>query len=558
MAVLDDLPPEIILQLFPAHSLLEEFTRTESDTELAELLQPGWRSAFNLSRTCKKYRRMLVRDLYRNVSIHGSNSTHKLTSFIEFIMKHEDIAMGVRQLYLHLDASNTGIKDLTEADLGWSHWAAEQSGAPSPYYLWRSAEGKPLQMSESRRFRTGILHLGILLEIVLSRVQGLRELGLAVPGGLFCDQYGPRSRTEIDGLLWTGELGPSDLAKFRIFRGVPWPVPTLEMVAIRPSGLSKTHRDTNLSPTDLDHLLHFSPNARSIFIANRDEEPSCPLDTYSQWANITCLTITETFLVQEKIRSMVEGCASLVSFKYLNSRADTFVPHWPVSPREIVTILRAHKNTLNTLRSLSLDLNDWYRGEYRAIRSLSDFKHLENLWVDVSSVLKRIKYGSSSRSDKNKRLTHKLFTSFPRSIKRLHLAGNGLGVRHNICEVLTNREEYPELREVEMEELVQRLPELWDPDLANEEDDTDQSDVDDSDNDGDEDLINGDGTDDNSASWTLNNDGIEGGHSNGYSSQTEEEHISETIQETSPSYRERFIRAGIESPSTMCILGELW
>ncbi|KAK1674946.1 hypothetical protein BDP55DRAFT_729184 [Colletotrichum godetiae] len=251
------------------------------------------------------------------------------------------------------------------------------------------------------------------------------------------------------------------------------------MVAIRPSGLSKTHRDTNLPPTDLDHLLHFSPNARSIFIANRDEEPSCPLDTYSQWANIACLTITETFPVQEKVRSMVEGCASLVLLKYLDSRGGTFVPHWPVSPREIITILRAHKNTLNTLRSLSLDLNVWYRGEFRAIRSLSDFKHLWNLWFDVSSVLTRIKYGSSSRSDKHKRLTHKRFTSFPRSIKHLYLAGNELGVRYNIYEVLPNREEYIKLREVEMEELVQRLPELWDSGLANEEDDTDQSDVDD-------------------------------------------------------------------------------
>ncbi|KXH67300.1 hypothetical protein CSAL01_06927 [Colletotrichum salicis] len=508
MAVLDDLSPEIILQLFPAHSLREEFTRKESDAELAEVLQPGWRSAFNLSRTCKKYRRMLVRDLYRIVSIHGSNSTHKLTFLIEFLMKHEDSAMGIKQLYLHLDASNTGIKDLTEADLDWSHWAAEQSGAPSPYYLWRSAEGKPLQMSDSRRFRTGILHLGILLEIVISCVQGL--------------------------------------------------LPTLEMVAIRPSGLAKTHRDTNLSPTDFDHLLHFSPNTRSIFIANRDEEPSCPLDTYSQWTNITCLTITETFLGQEKIPSMVEGCASLVSFKYLNSRADTFVPHWPVSPKEIVTILRAHKDTLNTLRSLSLDLNDWYRGEYRPIRSLSDFKHLENLWVDVSSVLNRLKSSSSSRSDRHKQLTHKLFTSFPRSITRLHLVGNETGLRHNIFEALTNREEYPELREVEMEELIQRLPELWDSDLANEEDDTDQSDVDDSDNDNDGDLSNGDSTDDNSASWTMHNEGIEGSHSNGYSSHTKEEHISELIQETSLSYREQFIRAGIESPSTMCTLGELW
>ncbi|KAG7067912.1 hypothetical protein JMJ76_0007611 [Colletotrichum scovillei] len=365
---------------------------------------------------------MLVPELYRNVSIHGYNSFQKLKCFIQFLINNKDIASNIRSLYLHLDPSNTETKNFTEADLEWSHWAARQSGAPSPYYLWHSEDGKLLQMSESRRSRTRILHLGILLEIVLSRVHGVQELGLAVPGGLFCDQYGPWSRNELDGLLWRGEPGPSDPLKIQTFRGVQQPLPNIKMLAIRPSCLPKNHPDTTITPLDLNHLLHFAPNARSIFIASRDAQPASPLDTHSQWSNVTCLTITETFLDEQKIRGMIQGCASLVSFKYLNSRADTYVPHWPVSPEEIVTILREHQNTTTTLLTLCFDLNDWYRGEYEAIRSLSDFSNLESLWVDASTVLKKVKYGSFSRSEKHKRLTHKLSTSFPASIKRLHLA----------------------------------------------------------------------------------------------------------------------------------------
>ncbi|UQC84129.1 uncharacterized protein CLUP02_09625 [Colletotrichum lupini] len=330
---------------------------------------------------------MLVPELYRNISIHGSNSFQKLKCFIQFLIDNKDVAVNIRRLYLHLDPSNMETKDFTEADLEWSHWAARQSGAPSPYYLWHSEDGQLLQMSESRCSRTRILHLGILLEIILSRVHGVQELGLAVPGGLFCDQYGPWSRTELDGLLWTGEPGPSDPLKIQTFRGVQRPLPNIKMLA--------------------------------------------------------------------KIRGMIQGCSSLVSFKYLNSRADAYVPHWPVSPEEVVTILREHQNTTTTLLTLCLDLNDWYRGEYEAIRSLSDFSNLENLWVDASS--------------------------------------NDLG--------------------------------------------------------------------DNGDDWTFSimNDGDGyGGGSYLQDGDAKEEDIGETNKDTTLSYQERFIRAGIESPSTLCTLGELW
>ncbi|KAK1708484.1 hypothetical protein BDP67DRAFT_492639 [Colletotrichum lupini] len=217
--------------MFPSSSLREQFSVTNTDADLAKEIQPAWSSALNLSRTCRKYRHMLVPELYRNISIHGSNSFQKLKCFIQFLVDNKDVAVNIRRLYLHLDPSNMETKDFTEADLEWSHWAARQSGAPSPYYLWHSEDGKLLQMSESRCSRTRILHLGILLEIILSRVHGVQELGLAVPGGLFCDQYGPWSRTELDGLLWTGEPGPSDPLKIQTFRGVQRPLPNIKMLA---------------------------------------------------------------------------------------------------------------------------------------------------------------------------------------------------------------------------------------------------------------------------------------------------------------------------------------
>ncbi|KAI3556743.1 hypothetical protein CABS01_00844 [Colletotrichum abscissum] len=545
MATLNDLPPEIIYQMFPSSSLREQFSVTNTDADLAKRIQPAWSSALNLSRTCRKYRHMLVPELYRNISIHGSNSFQKLKCFIQFLIDNKDVAVNIRRLYLHLDPSNMETKDFTEADLEWSHWAARQSGAPSPYYLWHSEDGQLLQMSESRCSRTRILHLGILLEIILSRVHGVQELGLAVPGGLFCDQYGPWSRTELDGLLWTGEPGPSDPLKIQTFRGVQRPLPNIKMLAVRPSCLPKSHPDATITPLDLNHLLHFAPNARSIFIASRDGQPASPLDTHSQWSNVTCLTITETFLDERKIRGMIQGCASLVSFKYLNSRADAYVPHWPVSPEEVVTILREHQNTTTTLLTLCLDLNDWYRGEYEAIRSLSDFSNLESLWVDASSVLKKVKYGSSSRSEKHKRLTHKLSTSLPASIKRLHLAGNEHQVRHNMCEVLTDREKFPNLRLVELEDFVRRFPELWDPNEDDsDEDDTDQNDL-------------GDDGDDLAFSIMNAGDGY-GGGSYLQDGDAKEEDIGETNKDTTLSYQEQFIRAGIESPSAVCTLGELW
>ncbi|KAK7446620.1 hypothetical protein CaCOL14_011020 [Colletotrichum acutatum] len=433
MATLNDLPPEIVHQLFPSSSLLEQFCVTKSDADLAKEIQPAWSSALNLSRTCKKYRNMLAPELYRHISIHGSNSFQKLKCFIQFLINNKDVAFNIRRLYLHLDPSNTETKGFTEADLEWSHWAARQSGAPSPYYLWHSEDGKLLQMSESRRSRTRILHLGILLEIILSRVHGLQELGLAVPGGLFCDQYGPWSRTELDGLLWTGEPGPSDPLKIRTFRGVQRPLPNIKTLA----------------------------------------------------------------------------------------------------------------NTTTILITLCLDLNDWYRGEYEAIRSLSDFNNLENLWVDASTVLKKVKYGSFSRSEKHKRLTHKLSISLPPSIKRLHLAGNEPQVRHNMCEVLTDRKKFPNLRLVELEDFIRRFPELWDRNEEDsDEDDAGQNDIDDA---------GGDLT------FSAMNDGDgNGGGSYLQDGNAKEEDIGETIQDTKLSYQERFIRAGIESPSTVCTLGELW
>ncbi|EXF77688.1 hypothetical protein CFIO01_04027 [Colletotrichum fioriniae PJ7] len=545
MTVLNDLPPEIVCKIFPSFSLREQFSTTKSDEELSKMIQPVWSSAFNLSRTCKNYRQMLAPELYRSISIHGSNSFRKLKCFIQFLVNNEDIALTVRRLYLHLDPSNTENGDFTEADLEWSHWAAKHSGAPSPLYHWHSEDGKLLQMSESQRFRTRILHLGMLLEIILSRVHGVQELGLAMPGGLFRNQYGPWFRSEINGLLWRREPGPSDPRKIQTFRGVQQPFPNIKMLAVRPSCLPKSHPDTAISHQDLNHLLHFAPNAKSIFIASQNGRPVSPLDTHSKWANVTCLTITETFLDEQKIRGMIQGCASLASFKYLNSRADTYVPHWPVSPEEIVTILWQHKNTTTTLLSLCLDLNDWYRGEYEAIRSLSDFNNLENLWVDALTVLKKVKYGSFSRSERHKRLTHKLSTSFPPSIKRLHLAGNEPQVRHNMCEVLTDREKFPNLRLVELEDFVRRFPELWEPNLDNsDKDDADQGDIDDK---GDDFIL-----------WAMNDEGVNGSGSYLQDGDAEEEDIGNTIKNTNLSYQERFIRAGIESPSTVCKLGELW
>ncbi|KAK1708483.1 hypothetical protein BDP67DRAFT_492638 [Colletotrichum lupini] len=202
-------------------------------------------------------------------------------------------------------------------------------------------------------------------------------------------------------------------------------------------------------------------------------------------------------------------------------------------------------NTTTTLLTLCLDLNDWYCGEYEAIRSLSEFSNLENLWVDASSVLKKVKYGSSSRSEKHKRLTHKLSTSLPASIKRLHLAGNEHQVRHNMCEVLTDREKFPNMSLVELEDFVRRFPELWDPNEDDSDgDDTDQNDL-------------GDNGDDWTFSIMNDGDGY-GGGSYLQDGDAKEEDIGETNKDTTLSYQERFIRAGIESPSTLCTLGELW
>ncbi|CCF36905.1 hypothetical protein CH063_08367 [Colletotrichum higginsianum] len=399
MAEWKRLPSVVLLELCdaiqPIYVVQDLFTTTTTDAELSSRLQAQWLTAFHLSLACNRFREVITPVLYRRISIHGGRTALKLASLLRFLVKHPNLASGVRQLTLNLEVPDAGY----------------------------------------------------LLEISLYHMRGLRELGLAQPWPLFTSHLSALPTTfnhEVDGM---DRRVLSEHAKYSkdisSERSALFTLPHLTSFAVRPSYCPLI---AGLDFQACATTIGLGPNITRVYLSTdwiqmNGSVPSRSLES------VTDLTLDKMPLVSDDFASIVESCGSLETFKYLPARDGPPGNFLEIEFPVLTYLLRHHDTTANTLRTLCITVHQVAGYTYSHTETFLRFPNLENLWIEVWDL-------RGQRGDDEHYQGHafyRILTTLPRSIRRIHLKGDLSQLSTDLVFLAQNTWKYPQLRVVEIE-----------------------------------------------------------------------------------------------------------
>ncbi|WQF90017.1 hypothetical protein CDEST_15031 [Colletotrichum destructivum] len=452
MAEWKRLPSVVLLELCdaiqPSYVVQDLFTTTTTDAELSSRLQSQWLTAFHLSLVCTRFREVITPVLYHRISIHGGRTALKLASLLRFLVKHPNLASGVRQLILNLEVPDAGFIRLSSDDFDGILAAARGSQIPVPQNLDPVPGNSNNRIAQKQsQFGFDCASIRYLLEISLYHMRGLRELGLAQPWPLFTSHLSALPTTfnhEVEGM---DRRVLSENAKYSkeisSERSALFTLPHLTSFAVRPSYCPLI---AGLDFQACATTVGLGPNITRLYLSTdwvqmNGSVPSRSLES------VTDLTLDKMSLVPDDFASIVESCGSLETFKYLPARDGPPGNFLEIEFPVLTYLLRHHDTTANTLRTLCITVHQVAGYTYSHTETFLRFPNLENLWIEVWDL-------RSQRDDDAQYQGHALYrilTTLPRSIRRIHLKGALSQLSTDLVFLAQNTWKYPQLRVVEIE-----------------------------------------------------------------------------------------------------------
>ncbi|GJD03463.1 hypothetical protein ColKHC_12288 [Colletotrichum higginsianum] len=422
MAEWKRLPSVVLFELCdaiqPSYVVQDLFTTTTTDAELSSRLQAQWLTAFHLSLACNRFREVITPVLYRRISIHGGRTALKLASLLRFLVKHPNLASGVRQLTLNLEVPDAGFVRLSSEDFDGILAAARGSQIPVPQYLDPVPGNSNNRIAQKQsQFGFDCASIRYLLEISLYHMRGLRELGLAQPWPLFTSHLSALPTTfihEVDGM---DRRVLSEHAKYSkdisSERSALFTLPHLTSFAVRPSYCPLI---AGLDFQACATTIGLGPNITRVYLS-------------TDWVQMNgSLRLSGDLQIPARERRPPGNFLEI---------------EFPV----LTYLLRHHDTTANTLRTLCITVHQVAGYTYSHTETFFRFPNLENLWIEVWDL-------RGQRGDDEQYQGHafyRILTTLPRSIRRIHLKGDLSQLSTDLVFLAQNTWKYPQLRVVEIE-----------------------------------------------------------------------------------------------------------
>ncbi|KAK1569939.1 uncharacterized protein LY79DRAFT_674339 [Colletotrichum navitas] len=233
--------------------------------------------------------------------------------------------------------------------------------------------------------------------------------------------------------------GPEVLAAMaeRLPRGEPF-FPKIESLTLAGVRSAYGNQSLVLKPSVVSGFLATSPQLTGLRLDRFEFRLAQPVTGVE---NISSIILRSVALDVPSFRLLLKGCKRLGTFMYFaQSEADCGARQGRQLP-EAHDIADALGHSADTLRTLCLDLGQVsvaQSGGQRALFSVSNFKHLQRIWIDSKTVLANMHTLAQEASDipgaggevavaRANKVSHFLRT-LPGSLNKLHLSGPAHGL----------------------------------------------------------------------------------------------------------------------------------